>query len=155
MCSFLKFLWSSLVVSFSSVLFSASFFFLLLSVFLLLHDEDTKVRLPLIDWPTGARNQTLKPGDRSYLYKKPSKFLSFSVNGFTWLLHYSVDACISSGGGWRLEGDFCWIVLPVPPTTWSGGGWVRKYNLQLRLSDRSRDWPDLTRPFECFDWLDY
>ena len=41
----LKFLWSSLVASFSSVLFSASFFFfLLLSVFLLLHDEDTRCR---------------------------------------------------------------------------------------------------------------
>ena len=42
--SLLKFLWSSLVASFSSVLFSASFFFLLLSVFLLLPDEDNKCR---------------------------------------------------------------------------------------------------------------
>ena len=42
--SFLKFLWFSLVASFSSVLFSSSFFFLLSSVFLLLPDEDTKCR---------------------------------------------------------------------------------------------------------------
>ena len=36
----LKFLWFSLVASFSSVLFSASFFLLLLSIFLLLPEED-------------------------------------------------------------------------------------------------------------------
>ena len=43
----LKFLWFSLVASFSSVHFSASFFLLLLSIFLLLPEEDLMSKAPV------------------------------------------------------------------------------------------------------------